>query len=132
MSYDEQWLTQQLRKPGYRLVGGTAHPPLPAHAPEGALQGRLQQLCGQLGYLFYHAYKSQKSTPGLPDCLVIVPDDRPENNVLYAWELKAQGEHPSPAQRRWLEAFAKVRRVETGVYYPKDWPQLVELLRRQG
>jgi hypothetical protein len=127
MTYDEAWLAQQLRKPGYRVVGSPPARPLAPEAPEADLQGRIHQLCTHLGLLYYHAVKSRLSTPGLPDCLIVHPDGGP----LYAWELKRTGAQPSPAQRRWLDALARATRIETGRYAPADWPHLQAVLTRR-
>ena len=32
-------------------------------------------------------------------------------------------------QRTWLEAFADVREVHSELWYPADWPRILEVLR---
>jgi hypothetical protein len=98
---------------------------LPPAVDEKTLQGAVHTLCHDLHLIYYHAVKSQLSTPGLPDCLICHPD---LPGPLFAWELKRAGAHPTPAQRRWLEALARVTHVETGVYGPEDWPTITRLL----
>jgi len=127
MTYDEAWLAQQLRKPGYAVVGGPGARPLAPEAPEAELQGRIHHLCTHLGLLYYHATKPKGSTPGWPDCVIVFPDGGP----LYAWELKRAGAHPSPAQRRWREAMDRVTHIATGLYTPADWPHLQALLTQR-
>jgi hypothetical protein len=126
--YDEAWLIEQLVKPGYGLAHGSLAQPLPATAPEKSLQNEVQRLCTHLGHLYYHTLKSKGSTAGLPDCLILPAGSA----TLYALELKQTGHHPSPAQRRWLDALAHVTRIETGTYYPADWSTIVALLTRQS
>jgi hypothetical protein len=96
---------------------------------EGTLQGAVHKLCHDLGLLYYHAVKSKLSTPGLPDCLILRPDIP---GPLYTWELKREGEEPKPAQRRWLDAFARATSIQTGVYYPADLPAITALLTRRS
>jgi hypothetical protein len=126
--YDDAWLAAQLAKPGgCRLIEGTRRPALPADAAEADLQGRLHQLCTQLGYLYFHTTQPKRSTAGLPDALILHPDGGP----LYCWELKRTGEHPSPAQRRWLDALAQATGIASATYWPNDWERIVaQLLRR--
>lgn len=106
---------------------------LDADAPEGDLQGKIQQLCKQVKALYWHALKSQGSTAGMPDCLIVAPEDNATNDglTLHVWELKHESEQPSPAQKRWLAALAKVTRIDVATYYPKDWPIIVEKLLRK-
>ena len=77
--------------------------------PEVAFQRQVIDLCRLLGYKVAHFRPAQNargqwSTPvqadgaGFPD-LVIAGRGR----VIYA-ELKAEGEHPTAAQREWLQA----------------------------
>jgi hypothetical protein len=125
---DEAWLIEQLTRPGgCRLLQGALVQPLPSAAPEKDLQSEVQTLCTHLGYLHYHTLKSKGSTAGFPDSLIV----RPEGGTLWALELKRTGQHPSPAQRRWLEALAQVTRVHAATYSPAEWPRIVELLTRQ-
>ena len=109
--------------------------PMEAEAPEGLLQERLRALCvPTLGLLYYHVYLSKKSYAGYPDVTILTPADllRPgEESTLYLWELKSEAGVVSGTQRRWLEALARVTRVETGVFTPKDWPIMVEKLLRK-
>lgn len=126
MPYDDAWLIgRMLANPDLARANGQRTTVLPATAPEKDLQEQVRQLCKQWDILYHHTWKSQHSTPGFPDCAIV------HGEALYLWELKREGKEPSPAQRRWLEAFAKVTRVESGTYWPKDWPHLVALLTRK-
>jgi hypothetical protein len=96
-------------------------------SPEGVLEARLRMFAMQAGYLYYHTHNSQRSNPGYPDSALVHPDGGP----LYLWELKSADGQVSLAQRRWLDALAKVTHVETGVYRPEDWATLQALLTRR-
>ena len=119
-----RWTEADLIARGYHLHAV----PLRQDTSEADLQGRLQKLCTDLGFLYWHVVgkAAKTSTAGLPDALILHPDA--PSPVLYAWELKREGEQPSPAQRRWLEALARVQQIETATYYPHDWPTMVDRL----
>jgi hypothetical protein len=100
---------------------------LPDDAPEDALRSRIQALCKVTGHLYWHAKKSQQSTPGFPDDVIVHPDGGP----FFLWELKRSGEEPRPAQRQWLDAARNASHLETGVYRPCDWARIYTLLTRR-
>ena len=104
---------------------------LPPDAPEGVMQGKLHNLAEKCGLLYCHTYNSKRSAPGWPDTVIVRPDEITNTNILYLWELKATEGTVSSAQRRWLEALAKVSRIEAAVYRPQDWPIIVEKLLRK-
>jgi hypothetical protein len=95
---------------------------------EAAFQARLQQFAKAAGYLYYHTYSAKKSDPGWVDTALV----HPQGNTLFLMELKSRDGEVGPAQRRWLEALARVTRIDTGVYRPADWPRMVEKLRGDG
>lgn len=108
----------------------TVRPPVSAMdplSPEGVLEARLRTFALQAGYLYYHTHNSKRSDPGYPDCALVHPD----GGALYLWELKSAEGQVSPAQRRWLDALARVTHVESGVYRPADWGTLQGLLTRR-
>jgi len=70
---------------------------------EAELQAQVIELAATLGYLSYHTYDSRRSREGFPD-LVLVHE---ESGALAVAELKRDGEHPTPAQQRWLIAFER-------------------------
>ena len=117
MTFDDAWLAQQLEKPGYRLVGGSATaltPPrpafrLPPDVPEGIMQEQLRDVAQDLGLLYYHTYSSKRSEPGWPDTALL----HPASDTLYLVELKSATGVVSAPQRRWLEALAQVTHVVT-------------------
>jgi hypothetical protein len=81
---------------------------------ERDLQAQIIQVATMLGYLVFHDYNSQRSTPGFPD-LVLVHE---RTGALILAELKRDGQHPTPAQTRWLTALA--RRHTAVVWRPAD------------
>jgi hypothetical protein len=101
---------------------------LGADAPEGVLQGRLQQLCQDLGLLYHHHHNAKRSSPGWPDVACVAP----AGGVLHLWELKSADGHVSPAQRRWLDALERVTEVQVAVYRPGDWETMRAILLRRG
>jgi|SRR5882672_5625607 len=99
-----------------------------AEATGTAFQNTLYTYALNHGWLFYHAYKSRKSTPGWPDVALC----HPEGGPLYLIEIKRVDEAVSAFQQRWLEALEKVTHVETGVWRPADWPQVQRLLAQHN
>ena len=129
---DEAALRAMLARGDSHIVGTPPGRPLDAGAPEEEVQGLVQQLCTDLGLLYFHLVgkAAKTSSPGLPDALILDPEALAP--TLFTLELKRTGEQPSPAQRRWLEAFARVQRVHAGTYYPKDWELIQQLLTRRA
>jgi hypothetical protein len=87
---------------------------------EAQLQRQLREVCKRLGLLHYHTHRSQKSEPGFPDSVIV----HPSGGTLYLLEAKRDETHPTLAQQRWLDALARVGRVESGVVQPRslaDW-----------
>lgn len=125
----ELWSTSQYHA---YLAGGDPRPPVPhflaleAEAPEDALRSRIQALCQVTGHLYYHAKKSQGSTPGWPDLTLVHPAGGP---VLF-WELKRADQEPTPAQRQWLEALRNATGLACAVYQPCDWEHIYTVLTR--
>lgn len=100
------------------------------------------------GWREYHTLRSQGSTSGWPD-LVLVRDDE-----LLIVEVKTQKGRVSPAQREWLDALARVAsalmdhverlafetggahdlssspRIEVHLWRPADWPGIQQRLAR--
>ncbi len=63
--------------------------------------------------------------PGFPD-LVLVRGSR-----LILAELKSDKGKVSDDQELWLKAFAQVCVVETGVWRPRDWEDIVQVLQKE-
>jgi hypothetical protein len=86
----------------------------PLAMPERDLQAQVLQLAGMLGWLVFHPYNSQRSTPGFPD-LVLVHE---ATGALLFAELKQDGKHPTAEQQRWLDALGQ--RHDVHVWRPAD------------
>lgn len=84
--------------------------------PEEVLLASVVQMARNLGWIVYHAWRSDHSEAGFPDlvCIRRMPD-----RVLVA-ELKREGMDPTPAQRTWLGYFEAVG-VPAFVWRPGDW-----------
>lgn len=82
------------------------------------------------GWLYYHTFDSRRSDEGFPD-VVMIKDVR-----MIVAELKAEGQHPTPKQVIWLEAFRIAGRhpaadgltAEVYLWYPHDRPRIMEIL----
>ena len=75
-----------------------------------------------MGYMVYHTWRSFHSVAGFPDLLMIR-----EHRVIVA-ELKSARGIVTEQQKVWLDAFA-LAGVETYIWYPDNWEDLVEVLR---
>jgi len=94
--------------------------------PEGVLLEKLRKLAvDNLKLLFYHTYSSKRSTPGWPDTAIIHPD----GGILHLWELKGAGGTESGTQQRWRYALERVTRVDSAIYWPEDWPNMISSLQ---
>lgn len=93
---------------------------------EKQLQTHVTTAAKQLGWLVYHTWISKHSAPGFPDLICV----NEETGRMLAVELKRDGKDPTPAQHRWLVAFAGVPGVECYVWRPADWEsgRIVEIL----
>ena len=70
----------------------------------------------------FHDRDSRGNRRGLPD-LIMINGTR----LLFA-ELKKVGGSATPEQRAWLDALANVETVESYLWRPTDWDQVVEVL----
>ena len=86
-------------------------------------QAQVQDLARLCGWRTYHTYDSRRSPEGYPDlCMVRSP------RLVYA-ELKSERGKLTPAQLEWLAELREIAGVETYVFRPSDWDEIVELLR---
>lgn len=76
-----------------------------------------------LGWRAYRVLRSRGSTPGVPDLLMLRPP-----RLLFA-ELKDERSEPTAAQVAWLEELGTVEGVETYLWRPQDWDDVLEVLR---
>ena len=95
---------------------------------EAQLQRQIREVCKRLSLLHYHTARSDKSEPGFPDSVMV----HPAGGTLFLCELKRDGEHPTLAQQRWLDALAMVTRVESGVVQPHNLATWGQRLQRHA
>ena len=69
---------------------------------EDELQAQVIELATMLGWLAYHTHDSRRSAAGFPDLTLV----HPVSGALIFAELKRDGQHPTPDQRKWLDALA--------------------------
>lgn len=93
-----------------------------SHVSEKAFQSMLVKTAKELGYTQFHVFDARRSNPGFPDLVLIKPP-----RIIFA-ELKREGGHPTPAQRDWLEMLKACPGVETFLWYPSDWDDIVKIL----
>lgn len=70
----------------------------------------------------FHDTDARRNNAGLPDGVAVV------GRTLVMAEFKPSHGAPSPAQRKWLEALARVEYVWSGVVRPEDWADFCDLL----
>lgn len=89
---------------------------MPTRLPmsEDQLEDAVERLARSFGWLAYHTRRSKGSEPGFPDLVLV------RGGLQLVVELKRDGEHPTPAQRKWLDAF-ELAGVTTAVWRPEDW-----------
>jgi hypothetical protein len=109
-------------------------PPSPAgFTSDKALQEAVRRLALDHGWLYFHVTDARKSPYGFPDTVVVRPEPGGGGGggarLLFV-ELKMPGKKPTPTQQRWLDALKQVRQVSTHLWYPDDWPQIVEEISR--
>lgn len=90
---------------------------------EKAFQQQVIQAARLTGHLVYHTLHSIGSEPGFPDLVICKPGN------LYVWEVKTERGRLTPAQARWLDAFA-ANGIDAGVKRPHDIDEIVERLQR--
>jgi len=96
---------------------------------EKAFQQQVIDLAAYLSYMHYHTHDSSRSVSGFPDLVLIRPAREDRSARMLVAELKVGKNTTTPAQRLWLTAFAACR-IETYVWYPRDWDEIVETLKR--
>lgn len=87
-----------------------------------ALENRWLELCRLMQVPHFHDLDARRNVAGLPDGLCVVGD------TLFLVEFKPEKEDERPAQTKWLDALAGVRRVVSGVVRPSDWEAFVNAL----
>ena len=87
---------------------------------------QVRDLARALGWLEYHPYRSDRSTPGFPD-LVMVKAPR----VIFA-ELKMAKGKVSHSQEIWLQELNDCGGVETYLWRPQDRQEIADCLSGRG
>jgi hypothetical protein len=103
---------------------GVLTPPAPPAVSEKAFMAAVVRLAREAGFLCYHTFDSRRSPSGFMD-LVLARAGSP----LYAVEVKTDVGTCTKAQEAWLAALAGSTGVETGVWRPSMWSEIVEQLR---
>lgn len=90
---------------------------------EKRFQSQIQQLAMVLGWKYYHSWSAVHSPAGFPDCVLVKPP-----RLIFA-ELKSQRGELSDHQKHWLDALGKVPGVEAYCWKPRDWDEIVKILK---
>lgn len=77
----------------------------------------------RLGWKVYFTWNSRHSPPGFPDLVIL----RAPRCIMA--ELKTAKGRTTPAQDDWLDGFRAVPAIETFLWRPADFDDIVELLR---
>lgn len=91
--------------------------------PEKNFEQLVKEAARMNGWMYYHTYRSIKSEPGFPDCVMV------RGNRLIFAELKTQKGKLSVHQDCWLKTLDEVVGIECYVWRPSDWEEIEETLR---
>ena len=89
---------------------------------EASFQRAVTEAAEALGWRVWHDNDSRRNDADFPD-LVLIRDR------LVKAELKRRDKVPTPGQETYLLALARAG-VETYLWRPADWPEIVETLKR--
>lgn len=117
----------------------TTHPTIPRALldraiSEKAFQAQVIQLAELNGWMCHHEYDSRRSTPGMPDLVLLHPA-----GYLHIAEIKTERGRLSAAQKVWLKAFRLVHAIMAvysvpdryfgvHVWRPRDWAEIERVL----
>jgi hypothetical protein len=90
---------------------------------EKDFQATVEQAADLLGWWSWHDNDSRRNAAGFPD-LVLVKDSR----LIFA-ELKREKGRLTTVQANVLEMLSKVETVESHLWRPSDWTEIVERLQ---
>jgi hypothetical protein len=94
----------------------------PIQQTERAFQASVIRYAELMGWTCHHHYDSRRSSPGLPDLLLV---RRPR--VVWA-ELKSERGRLTPDQRAWIEELRACGQ-EVFLWRPSDWEKIERVLR---
>jgi hypothetical protein len=122
-----------IRQTGRTLQGNRTSLPTtagPADAPAGdmpeaVLLSQIRAQAKQTGWKLYHTYRSTRSEEGFPDLVLT------DGTSILIYELKTNTGKPTAAQAQWLALLAQTGQVETGLWRPRDLPQICRRLERR-
>lgn len=104
------------------MSGAAKIPPTVAHSlSERDFQRQVVELARRVGFSVYHTHDSRRSEPGFPDLLCA------RAGRLLVAELKTEKGRLTGSQRAWLQTLEQAG-VETHVWRPSMWPEIVEVL----
>lgn len=89
---------------------------------EARFQAEIERMAKAAGWLHYHTHDSRRSQAGYPDLTLV------RGRKLLFRELKTETGRVTPEQRRWLEALEAAGQ-DAGVWRPRDWPAIREVLQ---
>jgi hypothetical protein len=95
-----------------------------AEVTEKQFQQQVTDLAEACGWEHYHAWLSIHSPTGWPDLALVKPP-----RLVFA-ELKSEKGKLTAQQRRWIGLLEQCPGVEVYCWWPSDWEQAVEVLRR--
>ena len=104
-----------------RRVPGWASRKAP-HVTEDSFQRAVTEAAEALGWRVWHDNDSRLNEPDFPDLELI-------RDRFVKAELKREANVPTPGQEAYLLALARAG-VETYLWRPSDWPEIVETLKR--
>jgi hypothetical protein len=94
----------------------------PSLISEADLSSLIVEVARLGGWRRYHTFSSKRSAHGYPDWTFV------KGERLLFVELKSETGKLRDDQAEWLDALAQVAGVETYVWRPSDWDELVEVL----
>lgn len=95
---------------------------------EAAFQIEVVKLAKVLGYAWYHTYRSDRSSAGFPDLVLVRPAARGRPGRVIFAELKAQRTPVTLAQRIWLGHLREAG-AEVYLWRPSDTDAIVRTLK---
>lgn len=115
------WTEEQLAAYNARKLDAPA-PPL-TDEPESRFMARVLTLARAQGWLAFHPYRSDKSTPGWPDLVLAKP-----GQPLLLIETKTNTGKLTIEQVRWLGILQQTEKPLAAVWRPRDWQQIADIL----
>jgi hypothetical protein len=85
---------------------------------EKEFMAQIKDLATMMRWTWFHPYDSRRSTPGLPDLLLVRPP-----RIIFA-ELKVKSGFVTPSQKQWLDLLGGCPGVETYLWTPGHWPEI--------